>query len=192
MKVIKCFYHLSQFCRDQVLLRVKFKGQGKFIAANIYSCKVSANKNRSNSEFFNFCAKVCKHCVFSYDFSAIITLEFTFWSNNSTTIDNFLSLFVFFSSREINFSGAIFHDTPVSWRSEPHRSGEIPRMIPQKVIALIDIKSQFRLLFQLRHYWYSNANWHVPRRSCKYWHIVYTQPKDIFLWYTKCFFFKVR
>ena len=39
MKVIKCFYHLSQFCRDQFLLRVKFKGQGKFIAANICSRK---------------------------------------------------------------------------------------------------------------------------------------------------------
>ena len=29
MKVIKCFYHLYQFCRDRVLLKVKFKGQGQ-------------------------------------------------------------------------------------------------------------------------------------------------------------------
>ena len=78
MKVIKCFYHLYQFCRDRVLLKVKFKGQGKFIPANIDFCKVSANKNRRNSEFFNFCTKVCKHCVFSNDFSAIITLKSCF------------------------------------------------------------------------------------------------------------------
>ena len=29
MKVIKCFCHVYLFCRNRVLLKVKFKGQGQ-------------------------------------------------------------------------------------------------------------------------------------------------------------------
>ena len=67
MNVIKSFYHLYQFCRDRVLLKkilLRKFGQGKFIPGNIDSRKVSANKNRRNSEFFNLCTKVASIVCF--------------------------------------------------------------------------------------------------------------------------------